>query len=181
VRHNRHGPQEFPALRRSERATRARAGSPLPLLVVSLALVLAACSGSDEEASPTTQPATVVETVDEQTGSARKVEIVSPQDGATVSAPVALEVRVMGFELHEPDGDTSGTTGHLHALVDREQLPPAEEIMPSRPETVDFWAERVTLAGLPPGRHTLLVVASDGYRVPFSPPVFDRVTVRVNP
>jgi uncharacterized protein DUF4399 len=171
VRHIRHRLQEVPALGRSERA----------LLAASLALVLAGCSGDDEEASPTMQPATAVETVDEQTASARKVEIASPRDGATVSAPVVLEVRATGFELHEPDGDTSGKTGHLHALLDEEQLPPAEQVIPSSPETVDFWAERVTLPGLPPGRHTLLVVASDGYRVPFSPPVFDRVTVRVHP
>lgn len=126
------------------------------------------------------EPATGAETVDEQTAAARKVEIVSPQGGATVSAPVALEVRVTGFELHEPDGDTSGRTGHLHAFIDAEGLPPAQEIIPSSPETVDFWAEGVTLAGLPPGRHTITVVASDGYRVPFSPPVFDRVTLRVS-
>jgi hypothetical protein len=117
--------------------------------------------------------------VDEETAAARKVEIVAPADGASVEAPVTIEVRVHGFELVEPDGDTSGATGHLHAFVDRGRLPPPERIIPSSAETPDFWGESVMLMGLAPGRHTIMIVASDGYRVPFAPPVFDRVTVTV--
>jgi hypothetical protein len=140
------------------------------------------CAGDDRDEPPSgarTVAGEVDVTVSDAAAAARKVEIVGPGDGETVANPVRVRVSVSGFELVEPDGDTRGATGHLHAFVDRDQLPPAEQIIPSDPETVDFWTEGVELGRLPPGRHTIMVVASDGYRVPFQPPVWDRVTVTV--
>lgn len=109
----------------------------------------------------------------------RTVEIVSPREGAAVRSSVRLVVRTAGFTLHKPNGDASGQTGHLHAFIDRKKLPPAEQIIPEHARTFDFWTARATLTGLKPGRHTILVVATDGYRVPFRPQVWDRVSVNV--
>jgi hypothetical protein len=145
-------------------------------------LAVAACARDDANERPAApEPVTgeVDVTVSEAEAAARTLAIVSPRDGATVANPVTLRVTVDGFDLVPPDGDTRGATGHLHAFVDRERLPPAEQIIPSEPGTTDFWAEAVELEELPPGRHTITVVASDGYRVPFRPPVWDRVTVDV--
>ena len=110
---------------------------------------------------------------------ARSLEILSPRAGATVGPSVRLVVKVSGFALHRPNGDTSGRTGHLHAFVDRKTLPPAEQIILESARTLDFWTSRLTIRGLKRGRHTILVVASDGYRVPFRPQVWDRVAVNV--
>lgn len=109
----------------------------------------------------------------------RTVEILSPREGAAVRSSFRLVIRTAGFALHKPNGDTSGQTGHLHAFIDRKGLPTAEQIIPESARTLDFWTRRATLSGLKPGRHTILVVASDGYRVPFRPQVWDRVTVNV--
>jgi hypothetical protein len=176
---HRQGSEDQPTLESRAEARRAPLASLLALLALWVALALAACSGGDEAAtSPAaTSPA---DTVSQAAAAGRKVEIVAPADGAAVQAPVTLEVRVSGFELVEPDGDTSGATGHLHAFVDRKRLPPPGEIIPEQPGTADFWTGTVTLEGLASGRHTITVVATDGYRVPFGPPVWDRVRVSVH-
>ena len=169
---------------RFEEAT-ALARSAFTAALAVLAIVAAAgCARDDANerpAPPETVGGEVDVTVSDAEAAARAVEIVRPRDGEAVANPVMLRVSASGFDLVAPDGDTRGATGHLHAFVDRDRLPPAEQIIPSGAGATDFWTEAVALGRLPPGRHTITVVASDGYRVPFQPPVWDRVTVEVRP
>ena len=169
---------------RFEEATALARSAFTAALAILAILAGAGCARDDVNERPAateTAGGEVDVTVSDAEAAARTVEIVSPRDGETVANPVTLRVSVSGFDLVAPDGDTRGATGHLHAFVDRERLPPAEQIIPSDPATTDFWAEAVELETLRPGRHTITVVASDGYRVPFRPPAWDRVTVDVRP
>ena len=108
----------------------------------------------------------------------REVEIISPADQATVSSPVTLEVRVVGFVLTPIDGSFEDDSGHLYAYVDR-PLPTAQERIPEDPSIVRFAATTVELPELEPGEHTIRVIASHGYPVPMMPIVSDEVTVTV--
>lgn len=108
----------------------------------------------------------------------RSLEIVSPADGATVSAPVTLEVRVEGFSLTPIDGSFEQDSGHLYAFVDT-PLPSEQVRIPEAPEIVRFAEPRVTLPELAPGRHTIGVIAAHGYPVPMMPLVTDQVTITV--
>lgn len=107
----------------------------------------------------------------------RRLTIAEPADGAVVRGTVRIQVLVEGFALAQPGGDASGTVGALHAVVDAPVPAPGAPI-PSGPDVTTFWTDTIELT-LPPGRHTVVVVGSDGYRVPFDPPVADSVDVTV--
>lgn len=97
---------------------------------------------------------------------------------ATAGEPVTLDIAVDGFSLVPADGDTSGTTGHLHVFVDREP-PPAGQPIPVEPGIIHTTEQRVTLSDLAAGEHTVWVVAGNGAHMPLEPMVADRVTFTV--
>lgn len=112
------------------------------------------------------------------------VDVKGPSVDATVPAtavagsPVKVEVKVEGLPLVKADGDTSGTTGHLHVLVDR--APVAGQPIPVDPATIVHSASpSMDVPGLATGEHTLWVVAGNGAHVPLDPMVMDKVVVNV--
>ncbi|HWB71155.1 MAG TPA: DUF4399 domain-containing protein [Egibacteraceae bacterium] len=108
-----------------------------------------------------------------------EVQITSPTEGETVSAPVTLQVEVSGFDLVPADGDTSGETGHLHAFVDREPTPPGEPIPTGQDDIIHFAQTSLQLEDLEPGEHRVTVVAGDGTHMPFEAAASDDVTFTV--
>lgn len=92
--------------------------------------------------------------------------------------PVVVDVKVEGLTLVKADGDTSGSTGHLHVFVDREPTP-AGQAIPVEAGIIHSAASRIEVPGLSPGEHTLSVVAGDGAHVPLNPKVMDKLTVTV--
>jgi hypothetical protein len=99
---------------------------------------------------------------------------------ATVAAgqPVNVDVAVDGISLVKADGDTSGTTGHLHLFVDREPTPAGQPI-PAEEGVIHTAEPSVAVSDLPAGEHTIWVVVGDGAHVPLEPLVADRLTVTV--
>jgi len=92
--------------------------------------------------------------------------------------PVELTVKVDGLTLVKADGDTSGTTGHLHVFIDRDPTPAGQPI--SVEAGIIHTAETaISVPDLAPGVHTLWVVAGDGTHSPLNPKVMDKVTVTV--
>lgn len=108
----------------------------------------------------------------------REVVVTAPEDGATVSLPVVVEVAVTGFDLVDLTGEISQDEGHLWAFVDVE--PPVERVrLPESRAIVKSSDRRIEVGELPPGEHTVTVVATHGYPVPFEPRVQDAVTFTV--
>jgi hypothetical protein len=93
--------------------------------------------------------------------------------------PWAVRVRLDGVRIVPADGDTSGTTGHLHFLIDLD-LPPAGAVIPTDADNVVHTTETtVPLTGLGAGDHHVWVVAGDGTHRPLAPYVADEVFVTV--
>lgn len=108
----------------------------------------------------------------------REVSVTLPADGATVSLPVVVEVEVTGFDLVELTGEIAPDEGHLWAFVDAE--PPAERVrLPESRSIVTSSDRRIEVGELSPGKHTVTVVATHGYPIPFEPRVQDAVTFTV--
>jgi hypothetical protein len=101
----------------------------------------------------------------------------------TVAAgqPAPLTVTVQGVTLAAANGDTSGSTGHLHFFVDREPTPAGQPIPKGDPMIIHSAKPDVAIPGLAPGAHTVWVVLGDGNHVPFDPPVEAKVTFSVSP
>jgi hypothetical protein len=93
--------------------------------------------------------------------------------------PVVLTVKVEGLTLVKADGNTSGTTGHLHVFIDRDPTPAGRPI-PVEAGIIHTAESTISVPDLAPGAHTLWVVAGDGTHVPLDPRVMDKVTVTVN-
>lgn len=92
-----------------------------------------------------------------------RLEVVAPEDGATVPAgePVPVVVHVDGGRVASSPDDEEG--GHLHLSVD------------GRLEQMPYGSEATVT--LPPGRHTLRVEYVDHRHVSYDPPVAVEVAV----
>ena len=112
------------------------------------------------------------------------VKVEGPSINATAPAtsptgqPVVVNVKVEGLTVVKADGDTSGSTGHLHVFVDREPTP-AGQAIPVESGIIHTAETRIEVADLGPGEHTLWVVAGDGTHSPLNPKVMDKLTVTV--
>ena len=109
---------------------------------------------------------------------ARALDIVAPSEGADVSGLVIVEVTISGFSITELTGHISDDMGHLYAFVD-EAPPPTRVRLPAAPSIVTSADTSIELGDLEPGEHTVTVVATHAYPVPFEPRVDDVVTFTV--
>lgn len=117
-----------------------------------------------------------------------KSYIVLPRDGRTVNAQFKVVFGIKGMGIC-PAGITAGDgqpipdTGHHHLLVDVEELPPMDVMLPSdQPERIMHFGkgQTETILKLSPGKHTLQLVFADHAHVPHDPPVVsEKVTVIV--
>jgi hypothetical protein len=101
---------------------------------------------------------------------------------ATIAAgaPLSIDVAVEGVTLVKADGDTTGKSGHLHALVDRNPSQYMGQPIPAGDAAITHTAASpIVLTGLTPGEHTIWIVLGNGSHVPFDPPVLDKLTVTV--
>jgi hypothetical protein len=87
------------------------------------------------------------------------LEIVSPESGATVSAPFDLEVESSGVQIAPPEEGVPGAA-HYHAFLDVHPFTPGGQVIPQRPDVLHFAGDTVTL-DLPPGEHSIIVALGD--------------------
>jgi len=100
---------------------------------------------------------------------------------ATVKAgeAVPVQIAVEGVTLVKADGDTSGTTGHLHLFID--QAPTAAgQVIPKIDGIIHTAETTVSIPGLAAGEHVIWVVLGDGNHMPFTPAVADKIIVTVS-
>ncbi len=106
--------------------------------------------------------------------------IISPEDGATVKGAFwcRFGLRNMGVA---PAGQDFPNAGHHHLLIDtKEPINPNEPIPHDKQHLHFGGGETEVLVDLPPGKHTLQLVLSDGNHFSFNPPLMSkRITVTV--
>ncbi len=94
-------------------------------------------------------------------GAETSVSIVSPEDGATVTTPVAVKMEAVELEL-EPAGAAREGAGHLHLMVDADCVSAGETIPAD--DAHRHLADGSSELELPlaPGEHTLCAQAGTG-------------------
>ena len=82
-----------------------------------------------------------------------------------------------------PAGVETANTGHHHLLVDSSLLDDMTTAIPNDRNHLHFGAGQTeTMLELPPGKHTLQFLISDGDHVPHDPPVYSsKITTQVRP
>lgn len=113
-----------------------------------------------------------------------KVKVEGPSVDATALAtspagqPVVVTVAAEGFTLVKADGDTSGSSGHVHLFIDRDPTAAGQPI-PKEDGIIHSAETSISIPDLAPGEHTIWVVVGNGTHVPFGPLVMDKVVVTV--
>jgi hypothetical protein len=111
------------------------------------------------------------------------MRVTSPANGATVKAPVKVEVDISAFTLVAANQAVRSGEGHLHFFID---VPapsvPVGRAVPLDQATVYVHAGKepftVRELALPPGQHTITVVAADAAHVVLAQP--EPVSIQVN-
>ena len=96
-------------------------------------------------------------------------------------APLSIDVVAEGVTIVKADGDTTGKSGHLHALVDRKPSQYMGQPLPANdPGVIHSATSPIVVNGLTAGEHTIWIVLGNGTHIPFDPPVMDKITVTVS-
>src|SRR5262249_1311901 len=107
-------------------------------------------------------------------GTPNHLEIVTPQDGATVFGPnvtVRLNLEAPGIQVRKADGSHEQSSGHFHLFVDREVTAANEAIPAGQPDVIHSTSPEIEVQGLQAGVHTVRAVFGYGDHIPFSPPL----------
>jgi len=134
----------------------------LALLMAALAIVAFACDDDDDGngAEPT---ATTAADGEPTAAGELSVEILAPEDGATVASPVTLEVSASGVEIAGAADVVEGAA-HYHAFVDQDPVAEGEAV-PSEDDAIIHFADDSVELELEPGEHTVTVVLGDNSHI----------------
>ncbi|MGH9024021.1 MAG: DUF4399 domain-containing protein [Acidimicrobiia bacterium] len=92
---------------------------------------------------------------------AGSISLVEPEEGATRTSPVQLEMKAESFVI-EPTGPVREGAGHFHVMIDVGCVTPGEAI-PSDAQHLHFGkAQTEAPLELSPGEHSLCLQAGDG-------------------
>ncbi|MCL7418016.1 MAG: DUF4399 domain-containing protein [Halalkalicoccus sp.] len=107
-----------------------------------------------------------------------EVFFVAPEDRATVTSPVEIEMGTEGFVIESVEEGIRDGHGHFHVFVDVECVEPGEPI-PSEEGYEHFGDGRTeTELDLEPGRYELCLQAGDGAHVAYD--LTDRISITVS-
>lgn len=124
--------------------------------VVAGANVLPACGGDESAAQARALRR-------ETAGEALKVAPEKAAEGALAGGNVVkLDLSGAGLEIVQPDGDTTGKSGHYVVFIDREPVAFGAKIPDAERDVVETWETPVTLTGLTAGPHQVTAVLADG-------------------
>lgn len=103
-----------------------------------------------------------------------QVYFISPQDGETVTSPVAVRFGLKGMGV-VPAGLAFEGAGHHHLIVDA-KTPPLDAPVPADANHLHFGkGQTETTVQLKPGKHTLQLIVGDQLHVPHDPAVMSKV------
>jgi len=137
---------------------------------------------ADMEHAVAEEPAEMAESSDaEMEGSdAPRVWFITPEDGATVTSPVAFEFGSENITI-EPKGDVHAGAGHHHIGINTECLPAGEAIPEADPWVHFGDGSAMIEMQLEPGEHTLTIQIGDGEHVTLDEPgLCTSVTITVS-
>ena len=133
------------------------------------ALVLAGCGPRPADDQP---PAEAAIAAPEPS-----MEIVTPQNGDTVTGPAVMARLSARDFVVVPAGDTTPNSGHFHLFLDRD-VSPAGEPIPAEPGQIihlGTGADSLNFDVIPSGAHRLIGVVGDAAHVPVQPWIVDTV------
>ncbi len=110
----------------------------------------------------------------------KKLYIISPADGETLSNPVTVHFGVKGMGV-APAGVDFPNTGHHHLLINVDTLPALDMPVPTDERHLHFGGGQteVTLE-LEPGEHTLQLLMGDRMHIPHAEPMIsEKITITV--
>jgi hypothetical protein len=144
------------------------------LLLLATCVILAGCTGSQNQAAmPTPEPA----------GQATPgLAITAPADGAVLPAGnITVSVRVTGFRLVPSYGQAYvAGEGHLHYYMDLPVPLTGERALVTPPgHFIPTTATSYTFEAVPAGTHNFSVELANNDHSPFPSPIFSTVTVTV--
>lgn len=119
-----------------------------------------------------------------------RVKIEGPTVDASAPAEIAsgsdltIEIAVEGVQIVAATADqgSPGTSGHLHAIVDPQTAPGAnDQPIPKDDRNIHFaeLSVKIPAALLTAGEHTIWIVLGNKGHIPFNPLVADKITVTV--
>ncbi|MDP9023540.1 MAG: DUF4399 domain-containing protein [Actinomycetota bacterium] len=145
-----------------------------PVVLVGAVLMVSACGGDDEEGTQQTPgpvPTAATEATDEVS-----VSFARPEDGATVTSPVRVQMQSTGI-LIGPVAEAREDTGHFDIMVDVGCVTPGQEI-PNDEQHLHFGDGGSTAEiELEPGEHTLCLQASTNDHIAYD--ATDEITITV--
>lgn len=104
-----------------------------------------------------------------------RVYFVSPQYGDTVSNPVRFEFGLDNMEVVAA-GVQQEHSGHHHLLINMDELPSMDAVLPATEQIVHFGAGQTEAElELPEGTHQLRLLLGDHFHVPHEPAVMSEV------
>lgn len=104
-----------------------------------------------------------------------RVYFISPHDGDTVTNPFVVRFGLAGMGV-APSGVDRPGTGHFHLLIDVDEPPDPDAVIPSDAQHRHFGGGQIqTTLSLPPGQHTLQLLMGDAHHIPTDPVVISRV------
>lgn len=132
-----------------------------------LALLMAvACGGGGDEAT----------TGDSATADA-SVEFSAPEDGATVTNPVKVQMEATGVTIEPAASGVHENAGHFHVLVDTECMSEGQ-VIPNDDTHLHYgMAQTEAELTLPPGEHELCLQVGNGNHAAL--PLTDTINVTV--
>jgi hypothetical protein len=110
----------------------------------------------------------------------KKLYIISPADGETLSNPVTVHFGLKGMGV-APAGIDFPNTGHHHLLINVDTLPAMDMPVPTDANHMHFGGGQteVTLE-LEPGEHTLQLLLGDMMHIPHTEPMIsEKITITV--
>lgn len=139
-------------------------------------LALAACGGDEDEPAAGTSPSPVEETSPSPAPEATPdgdmgvgaqqvaATFAQPEDGATVTSPVQVEMQAAGVEI-APTAAAAEGAGHFHIAVDTDCVPEGQTIPKDESHQHFGDGSTTTTLELEPGEHTLCLQVGDNNHV----------------
>jgi len=107
-----------------------------------------------------------------------KVFFVSPQDGATVTSPVKIQMGVEGMEV-QPAGQIKDGSGHHHIVIDADPIAKGT-LVPADEQHKHFGkGQTETELTLTPGQHTLQLQFANGVHLSYGEQMSSKITITV--
>jgi Domain of unknown function (DUF4399) len=107
-----------------------------------------------------------------------KVFFTEPKDGAEITVPVKVVMRVEGMKI-QPAGEVVAGTGHHHILINKDFFPPGQVIPTDDTHRHYGKGETEAILDLPPGDYKLTLQFADGLHRSYGKDLAATINIKV--